>query len=134
VLRIDGRDLRDVTLESLRFHIGSLVALSEARFCVEFVVPLEMDIREEPPFSEFFTSPPEPNPVMEKIRSAVGSDSRWNLARVASLRPNSDPEHQHMLVWVWADEAAQDEVRVGVYDIVTELIPAARLAGIQQET
>jgi hypothetical protein len=60
------------------------------------------------------------------------------LKRVASLKPNTDPEHQHLLVWVLGSattrEEARQTVRGGVYDIVTDVIRGASFVSIADET
>lgn len=111
--------------------------MKEPPFRFDFIVPEGIDVAEEPPEGEFFTADPVPSPLLERLRGALSADPRWTVKRVTPLRPDGDPERrQHLILWTFVAEHENDELlqaaRLGIAEIVTDLIPGASLIGVQQ--
>jgi hypothetical protein len=73
---------------------------------------------------------------LEAIRGALAEDGRWARGRVSSLPPDLEGS-QLLLIWVTTElppEEAEMEVRASVYDLVTNVIPAASLRRVDPET
>jgi hypothetical protein len=95
---------------------------------MDFVVPDDLDVAEEPPTGEPVFNDPIPNPILEGLRVALNHDSRWEFSRVTPLRPWGDPHRQHVIVWVDITRTdAETLLREDVHDLVTDALPGASL-------
>jgi hypothetical protein len=117
---------------------GSLVREEipfETPFRFDFVAPIELG---EPPLTgkTVFDGEVVPNPTLEQLRESLANDPRWELARVAPLRPDVDHERQHVIVWAEipdSDEAATlKQAQAAIVAIVQQTIEGAFLLNVVQ--
>jgi hypothetical protein len=101
---------------------------------MDFVVPDDLDVTEEPATGEPVFNDPAPNPILEGLRDALRRDSRWEFSRLTPLRPWGDPHRQHVIVWVDITRIdAETLLREDIYGIVVDALPGASLIGVHRD-
>ena len=96
-------------------------------FCLEFLVPSEVDIGHPARRRNGRTDDPAPNPTIGAVRASVKTDGRWTLLRVSGSNPS-------LFVCVAVPAADEQSARVfvqaEVHGIVMDLIPGVQFVGI----
>jgi hypothetical protein len=105
------------------------------RFIIEFTVGDEVNIEERIAPSDATSQPLVPNPVLERLRSALNADERVVLRRVASVIRVGDRPRQELLVWVEVFCGNSDDglrtAREAVCDVVGRVIPSTTYSGFE---
>jgi hypothetical protein len=98
----------------------------------DFTVPDGIEGPEPPPGGKTVVGG-EPNPLLERLRDALGDDPRWVEKGVAMVLPDQAHPEPHIVVWVVpAPDTDAAVVHAGVDDVVGEVIPGVTLLRTQR--